>query len=224
MNQKRPTWIFPCLCITIPLSLLIFLAIPILGLLTLFIGLLAIGILYTHQTQDSQRSREPKPQTTSDSEAHIPRSIQLASKDSPSTTINEKGIAPPEQNSTPPLITSKAPISDRTVRTKTLQKRIAQLEKQVETLQKQLVEDPSLDTKPFSESISPLKVDKEKREEEFSVFAIHQLLETLDEKLAKRAISRQLYNQLRDKYLARLEKAKHRRKTSQARGKNNEHR
>ena len=59
---------------------------------------------------------------------------------------------------------------------------------------------------------------EEEAQENFSEKAMRHLLETLDEKLAKRAISKQLYTRLRDKYIARREKAKKRREAPAKRG------
>jgi hypothetical protein len=79
-----------------------------------------------------------------------------------------------------------------------------------------------MDSVPSSDSLilysDDLENGKEATSEELSEKAIQHLLETLDEKFAKRAISKQLYTRLRDKYIARMEKAKRRREASAKRG------
>lgn len=97
-----------------------------------------------------------------------------------------------------------------------LQEQIAQLEKRIKLLNEQLAKAPfaELSIEPITpDSTVPSKAELE-GEEELTVVAIQHLLETLNEKFAKRAISEQLYDRLRDKYLARMEKAKRRSKTS----------
>ena len=89
-------------------------------------------------------------------------------------------------------------------------------------LKSQLAEEPISDSEITDLTLdSPaLGVEEQVDEEEkLSELAVRQLLEALEEKLAKRAISKQLYNRLRNKYLARLEKKERRRLTSSKRGK-----
>ena len=89
-------------------------------------------------------------------------------------------------------------------------------------LKSQLAEEPISDSEITDLTLdSPaLGVEEQVDEEEkLSELAVRQLLEALEEKLAKRAISKQLYNRLRNKYLARLEKKERGRLISSKRGK-----
>jgi len=98
-----------------------------------------------------------------------------------------------------------------------LQARINELEERVRWLRERLEAGPTTDTmapaQPQPEVASPQTVSTEGAEE-LSERALQQLLEALDEKLAKGTISQQLYQRLRDKYLARLSKARGKREAA----------
>lgn len=186
----------------------------------MIIGLLAIGIIYIYRTQESPRPTPPiTPFVSEPPTSDVKHSRSLKSLSAPSISTDSK--VPDKKNPFSPtsLKSPKSAQLKRDVSTEKLQKRIVQLEKQVESLHKQLAEESFPETELPSEPTSSFAIKEEQVEdEEHSELAIQQLLETLDEKLAKRAISKQLYNLLRDKYLARLEKTKHRLESSKQRG------
>jgi len=185
---------------------------------------LGIAIVYVYQTQDSDETSPPPslfsalPDTTLASaeteELRISNSVQVELRDS---TIEDLA------SEIPPAVTEPEAIQTpkRELSSEKLQKRIDELEKRVRLLKSQLAEGPIIDTDVTDlTSDSPSLVEEEQvdEDEDLSELAVRQLLEALDEKLAKRAISKRLYNQLRNKYLARLEKKERRRVTSSKRG------
>jgi hypothetical protein len=98
-----------------------------------------------------------------------------------------------------------------------LQARINELEERVRLLRERLAGGPTGDTitvaKPVPDTKS-LETPPTNDAEELSERALQHLLEALDEKLAKGAITQQLYQRLRDKYLARLSKARGKREAA----------
>jgi len=101
-----------------------------------------------------------------------------------------------------------------------LQARIAELEERVRWLKERLA------TGLATDAVAPGQGELDSKSlqaapggetEELSERALQQLLEALDEKLAKGTISQQLYQRLRDKYLARLSKARGRREAASER-------
>jgi hypothetical protein len=99
-----------------------------------------------------------------------------------------------------------------------LQARISELEERVRSLREQLAtgSPPEPTTSKPEVHGTPRQAPVADREEELSERALEQLLEALDEKLAKGTISQQLYQRLRDKYLARLSKARGKREAAPA--------
>lgn len=95
-----------------------------------------------------------------------------------------------------------------------LQQRIEELEKRAKALREELARDPTSISAPKISPSKSLERNGENDEDELSEKAIEQLLEVLDEKLAKRAISEQLYTRLHDKYIARIKKTKMKREAS----------
>jgi hypothetical protein len=98
-----------------------------------------------------------------------------------------------------------------------LQARINELEERVRWLRERLAAGPTTDTTTAAQAEpngrSP-QTSTAEGAEELSERALQQLLEALDEKLAKGTISQQLYQRLRDKYLARLSKARGKREAA----------
>lgn len=91
-----------------------------------------------------------------------------------------------------------------------LQARINELEERARWLRERLAAAPTADATTGRQTEAngkPSQTSATESAEEVSARALQQLLEALDEKLAKRAISQQLYQRLRDKYLARLSRA-----------------
>lgn len=98
-----------------------------------------------------------------------------------------------------------------------LQARINELEERVRWLRERLATGLPADTITVAQAESDGKSPQTsgiEGTEELSERALQQLLEALDEKLAKGTISQQLYQRLRDKYLARLSKARGKREAA----------
>ncbi len=151
-------------------------------------------------------------------ETEEPRSIDSFQVRLHDTEVEE------ETPEVPPSITEPEEIEKpkREVPSEKLQERIDELEKRVQMLKSQLAEEPISNaeiTDLTLDSPAPVVEEQVDEDEDLSELAVRQLLEALEKKLAKRAISKQLYNRLRNKYLARLEKSERRRVTSSKRGK-----
>jgi uncharacterized membrane protein len=98
-----------------------------------------------------------------------------------------------------------------------LQARINELEERVRWLRERLAAGPAIDAATAAQAAPngrSLQTSTGEGAEELSERALQQLLEALDEKLAKGTISQQLYQRLRDKYLARLSKARGKREAA----------
>jgi len=186
---------------------------------------LGIAIVYVYQTQDSDEPSPPPslssplPDTALEvTETEEPRSIEAVQARILDTEVEE---ATPE---VPPTLKEPEKIQKpkREVPSEKLQERIDELEKRVQMLKSQLAEEPVSDSEITDltlDSPAPVVEEEVYEDDDLSELAVRQLLEALDEKLAKRAISKQLYDRLRNKYLARLEKKERRRLTSSTRGK-----
>lgn len=224
MSQERRAGYIACSCITFVFGIVLFFISPIIGIFALIIMFLGIAIVYVYQTQDSDETSPPPslfsplPDTIlASAETEEPRitdSVQVELRDA---TIEDLAseihptVTEPEAIQTP----------KKEVSSEKLQERIDELEKRVQLLKSQLAEGPIFDTDVTdltSDSLSLVEEGQVDEDEDLSELAVRQLLEALDEKLAKRAISKRLYNQLRNKYLARLEKKDRRRVTSSKRG------
>ncbi|MFX1577772.1 MAG: FimV family protein [Promethearchaeota archaeon] len=214
MSYRRENWVYCCLGIVIVLGSFVWFVNPIFAILIVIIAILTISIIYVYRSLEYEAPTEAalsEPSTTEEEKAQIvdtdrPQTLKL---ELPSQ--GEKKPSAPQLNA---LKSESLPERDESIRE--LQKRIAELEQRVQSL-RQLASDS------IPENDSRIPVAEESRENEFteeelSEKAIQQLLETLDEKLAKRAISKQLYTRLRDKYIVRIEKTKKRRKASLMRG------
>ena len=219
MSERRETWVYGCLCAVIALGLAFLIISPIFGLLFIIITSLTIAIIYIYRTQDfeitDERSVRPISSTEEETEPIEQESVLEQFRKQWSDPIQE--VRRP--NGTFLFVPSEhkaEPEESDTV--KELQQRIAELEHRVHSLNEQLADDQIMKG---NQSI-PVSDASEKQnditDEELSETAIQHLLETLEEKLAKRAISKQLYTRLRDKYIARMEKSKKRRKASAKRG------
>jgi hypothetical protein len=215
MSYRRENWVYCCLGIVIVLGSFVWFVNPIFAILVVIIAILTISIIYVYRSLEYEAPTEPasrEPSTTGEEKALIVDTDKSQTSKLEPTSQGEK------KPSAPQLIPSKSeslPERDESIRE--LQQRIAELEQRVQSLNRQLASDsiPENDSRiPAAEEIR----ENEFTEEELSEKAIQQLLETLDEKLAKRAISKQLYTRLRDKYIVRIEKAKKRRKASLMRG------
>lgn len=225
MSRENRTGYIVCSCITFIFGIILFFISPMIGVFALIIMFLGIAIVYVYQTQDSDEpspppslSSPPPDISLSSAETEEPRSIDSFQVRLLDTEIEE---ATPE---VPPTTTEPEEIQKlkRKVPSEKLQERIDELEKRVQLLKNQLAEEPIIDSEISDltlDSPAPVVEEQVDEDEDLSALAVRQLLEALDEKLAKRAISKQLYNRLRNKYLARLEKKERGRLTSSKRGK-----
>jgi len=225
MSRDSRAGYIVCSCITFIFGIVLFFISPLIGIFALIIIFLGIAIVYVYRTEDSDVTSPPPsfssslPDTTLESvETEEPRSIESFQARILDTEVEE---ATPE---VPPTTTESEEIQKPKgeVRSEKLQERIKVLEKRVQMLKSQLAEEPIIDSEVIDLTLdSPVPVDEEQvdEDEDLSELAVRQLLEALEEKLAKGAISKQLYNRLRNKYLARLEKKERRRLTSSKWGK-----
>lgn len=209
---------------TIIIGIVLFFISPIIGIFALIIMFLGIAIVYVYQTQEPDEP-SPPPSLSSPLPDATPLSTE-AEEPSVTDSVKVELLDVNVEESTPEipltLVEPEAlqkPKSE--VSSEKLQERIDELEKRVQLLKSQLAEDPFDDPDITDLTVdSPDSVKKEQvdEDEELSELAVRQLLEALDEKLAKRSISKRLYNRLRNKFLARLEKKERRRETSSKRG------
>ena len=203
MSVRRENWVYGSVCVIFVLFFILFIFNLLIAILFIIIGFLTIGIIYVIRTPDGDTPTEPPvssailTDTTPESPIHEPTHDQRLNL-SPSTGIATK------------------PTTDTS--TEELKQRIAELENRIQLLNEQLAKDSAPSEDHLLLASDDIQNGKEITSEELSEKAIQHLLETLDEKLAKRAISKQLYTRLRDKYIVRMEKAKMRREASAKRG------
>jgi hypothetical protein len=220
MSQTTNSWIGCFVCITIAVGIITFMISPILGTIvtiTLSLTLLLVLILSSEKTKEAAPEPNQFPPSNSES-MDLDEDTGFDHSDSVHVRFLDSDILTPDSKTT---VTKQKKEAQKKTKTEKLQERIAQLEKQIKILNQQLSEEPSIE--PSIETTAPdvtvpTNAELYSEAEELTIVAIKQLLETLDEKFAKRAISEQLYNRLRDKYLARLEKAKRRSESSSNRG------
>lgn len=211
MSQNSEKRMIPCTLCTMVVSFILMLLVPSIGLI--FIIVSTSVILYCVISADTrrkatQRLDDQSPVSSRDEERVPPSetdfdSVHARFLDSESSQVPSQEEKIPEKVNGSEKLTEDTPPSKET-----LQERIDKLEDRVRFLRKRLAEEPALDQTPsvqpkYDEVPQDLSVDDE---EELSERAIQQLLETLEEKLEKGVISRQLYQRLRDKFLTRLKK------------------
>lgn len=214
MSQNRESWFVPCSFVAIIIIVISLIISPLLAIITIVLSSLILGVLYLTR---NLRTR---------SQVDVNTQSEPETKQDPATPINSQSVQvkildpqPDSPQSTPlmkkPVEHSKA---QEKLSSEELQSRIVVLEERVRSLRQQLQELPSIETE--TSIMQAEKSDEQVLEEnkEYSERAIEQLIETLDEKLAKGAISQQLYQSLHDRYLARLKKAKCRHHSSTKRG------
>jgi hypothetical protein len=196
---------------------LIFLS-PVIGILALIIMFLGIGIVYVYRLPEDVDSSSPA-SLTSPLRNSIQSQTDIAEVEE-AEPVQAESVEVQVEKPVPESETVEKPIE--AISSAELQERIDVLEKRVQSLRMQLAEEAIDDseTTHLSSDTSSVEIELNLDEdEELSELAVRQLLEALEEKLAKRAISKQLYKQLRKKYLARLEKQERRRDTTSLRGK-----
>lgn len=218
MSREQKPWIFVLFCIATLLGIAFFFVLPWLGMLMVAIFLLMSCIAYIKWTQEEERP----PISTDNSSLSASSSVKSVEKvtrkdfkafqarlfDVDAKVPESKSVALTEDSEI------KSKIKGEEYTTESIQKQIADLETRVRCLRKQLKEDELSETEDFTQTeIEITKEDAWTEEDILFELAIKQLLDSLERKLAKRAISKQLYNRLHDKYLARLERAKQRRST-----------
>jgi biopolymer transport protein ExbD len=215
MSYRRENWVYCCLGIVIVLGSFVWFLNPIIAILVVIIAILTISIIYVYRSLEYEAPTEAAPSEPSITGEEEPLMVHT---DEAQRSRLEPSSQGEEKLSTPPLTPSQSEsLSERDESIRELQKQIAELEQRVQSLNWQLASD----SLPVSDSqiLTAEEIrENEFTEEELSEKAIQQLLETLDEKLAKRAISKQLYTRLRDKYIVRIKKSKKRRKASLMRG------
>lgn len=219
MEQAHKSWIYCCLIITIFIAIAIIPFEPISGIIFTIFSLLLLGAAYIRAT------KEPRSPTRSTSVAG-----EVPSKEKPELVhdlelvqvqVLEEGSSEPQSSLSPsqekPLPDEKTSLEPE----EKLRQRIDKLEKRVQSLQQQLAEEPLDELKVdrnAGESVEPIPSEPPRDELALSALAVDAVLEALEEKLAKGAITKQLYDRLRDKYIARMEKAKKRHKAPSTRG------
>ena len=198
MSQTSNSWVGCCVIITIGIGIITFLISPILGVIVTIIACLTIGIMFILYYEKKEKAiPEPSEFLLPDSEpsdfienagTNHAGSVRVQVIDADTLTTNSKTAVTELEKEAPPQ-----------TETEKLQNRITQLEKRIKLLNEQLAKDPfarpSIEPT-IPDSTVPTKTELEGRDEELTVVANQHLLETLDEKFAKRAISEQLYNRL----------------------------
>jgi uncharacterized membrane protein len=175
----------------------------IIGAMVVIIAILTIFIIYVYQRDYEEP--DPSIQETNLSKEPSYQSLIEVEEKSPVSEVTPSSFQTFDE-------------SEISESTKELQQRIKELEERVQSLKEELARDPASVSRARLESPEMREGEEENEEAELSEKAIQQLLETLDEKFAKGAISEQLYTRLRDKYIARMKKSKGKREASAKRG------
>jgi hypothetical protein len=223
MSRERHNWFGWCLFLTLIVGTFIAVFVTPFAVLFIVFALLVVGVAYILVTEKPRISASPRTSRKSDTKvqpsedsqklAPEPELVQVRVLDSDTTELQPLPAPSPQKS---PLTKKESTKSETKLR-----QNIEKLEKRVLSLQKQLAEDPSASLEVIP---SPDEVDETISSEfpvedlELSALAIDRLLEALDEKLAKGSIPKPLYDRLRDKYIARREKAKKRHKAPSKRG------
>ena len=223
MEQARNTWIYCCLIITIFIAVAIIPLEPRYGIIFTVFSLLLLGAAYIRATKKPSSPRvTPAPSTSVTREAPSETKEELVQDlESVQVQVLEEDSREPQS---PLPHSQEKPLTDKQaslVPKKKLRQRIDKLEKRVRSLQQQLAEAPLDELKAdrtAGEDFEPISSQPPIDELELSELAIERVLEALEEKLAKGAITKSLYDRLRDKYIARMDKAKKRHKASSTRG------
>ncbi|MFX1565539.1 MAG: hypothetical protein ACFFCH_06070 [Promethearchaeota archaeon] len=209
MNRTREQWVYCCLCVVVVIGIVFWFENPIIAILAVIISLLAVGIIYVYRTSEYEAVPEPPSQDISSTDIEIESQATQISEEEPGLEPIEYKESLTLEVDLTPASPKPSPVQEPGGSTSGLRQRIAELEQRVKSLNEQLARDPR-----SSDEVDTVGQEEENGEVEddegFSEKAIQHLLESLDEKLAKRAISKQLYSRLRDKYIARLEKTKKR--------------
>ena len=212
MSQENGNWVCPCVAVIIVIGIFILFFSIGFGIIFLLVAMILFGIFYSRRVnsqeaheRESRRHPElpsitPFEPETSPRPKMIPESIQVRFLDEEPPSAPRKKSMP---KATRPAVEKISHVSGDT-----LQERINHLEERVRTLRQQLAEES------IPPEITPTTRRKEEKletptEEVYSPSerSIRQLLEALDDKFEKGAISQQLYQRLRNKYLTRLKKA-----------------
>jgi hypothetical protein len=200
MSRRRGIWIYGCPFVVWALGLAFVFVNPIIGAMVVSIAILTILIIYVYR-KDTDEEPSSSIRERSDVQEPVYRGFMEPEEDAPIWELAPSTFQTLEE-------------SEVSESTKDLQQRIEELERRVQSLKEELARDPASFAAANLESADISKGDGENEESELSEKAIQQLIEALEEKLAKGAISKQLYTRLRDKYIARRKKAKGKRKAS----------
>jgi hypothetical protein len=229
MREDNKSSLEHCLAFTIVVSF-----VTVEGLAIIFVPMIAIvvlvcavsiGVIYLcfrrllkPRTEGGDTSQEASPAVSGSSRQpeEAPASTEAIS--SALTTMATDGRHPSSSaESSPSLEAPRIPTQKQQDSVENLQARIKELEERVRFLRECLAGGPTTDTSKGAKMVAESKSSEglaNERGEELSERALQQLLEALDEKLAKGAISQQLYQRLRTKYLARLSKAQDKREAA----------
>jgi len=223
MSQAQNRWIYGGLIVTFIIGIAIIPLEPVLGISFTLFSLLLVGAAYIRATP-RQRSQTVSPRRSTP----VAEEVTSPNKGEPVRTPEQVQILVLDEESKDPQpshVSSQETLS-KTATTSAateekLRQRIVKLEKRVQSLQQQLAEEPFSEigrATPGEKPIETIPSEPPSVDLELSELAIERILEALDEKLAKGAITKPLYDRLRDKYIARREKAKKRHKALSTRG------
>ncbi|MFX1509042.1 MAG: hypothetical protein ACFFBR_01930 [Promethearchaeota archaeon] len=211
MSRTREKWVYYCLCIVVVSGVVFWFVNPIIAILAVIIDLLSVAIIYVYRTPENEAAPGPPIQDAISTEEET--QVQAAQISEKKESVLEPILNKEQSSSEIDLIPSNLESSilqETDDATSELQLQIAELEQRVKLLNEQLARDPRSSDEDEIAGTKEEKGEMEDSDEELSEKAIQHLLESLDEKLAKRAISKQLHTRLRDKYIARIEKSKRR--------------
>jgi hypothetical protein len=223
MSQARNRWIYGSIFLTLLIAIAIIPLEPVTGISFTLLSLLIVGAAYIRATK--RPSIPPISPTRSTSMLEKATSLDREDlvRDSELVRVHvleeeSKEVQPSQE---PSQETSSKPEMANAGTEEKLRQRIVKLEKRVQSLQQQLTEESLSEIEtvtPLDEPVEPITSEPPPDDLELSELAIEHILEALDEKLAKGSITKPLYDRLRDKYIARMEKAKKRHKAPSTRG------
>ena len=223
MSQARNRWIYGCIFVTLLIAIAIIPLEPVSGISFTLLSLLIVGAAYIRATRrPSTPPSSPRLSTSVVEEVSSPvREDQVHDSKLIQIQVIEEDSKETQPAKQPSQETPSKPETAKAENEEKLRQRIVKLEKRVQSLQQQLTDESYIETEtvtPVEEPATTIPSDPPPDDLEFSELAISRIMEALDEKLAKGAITKPLYDRLRDKYIARMEKAKKRHKTPSKRG------
>ncbi len=200
MSRRHGTWVYGCPIFVMAFAIFFVIINPIIAVMVAIIAALTIAIIYIHQSDSHE-----EPQSTAEEPVLTPDFTNEV------LVQADKGHSVSEVT---PFPFQTLDDGEKTEATAVLQQRIEELERRVQSLKEELARDPSSVAATRIIPSETFEENGENDEEDLSEKAVQQLLETLEEKLAKGAITEQLYTRLRDKYIERIKKTKRKREAS----------